>query len=354
VTTLIDLRSDVVTQPSRGMRDAMAQAQVGADLYREDPTVNLLENQVAKLLGKPAALFVPTGTMGNIIALKAQADVGEEVILEERSHIYNSEMAGLSAVAGLLPRPIRGDASGMMDWDNIRSHIRPSHRSHTRLICFENTHNSAGGTILDQAAIVHACDEAHKLDLLVHLDGARLGNAAAATGRSLAELAAPPDSVMFDFSKGLGAPAGAVLAGSSDFIALARRVRRMLGGGIHQPGMLAAACLYGMHHQLGELQKDHKKAQRLAQGLSEVSGLLVSTHVPTNIVIARLDPALSSTALSAKMRDNGVLAGAMDDASLRFVTHLGVSDEDIEAAIRGIIESVRSLTSTLSSQPGSS
>jgi len=343
VTRSTDLRSDTVTQPGPEMREAMARAAVGEDLYREDPTVNTLENQAAELLGKAAALFVPTGTMGNLIALKVHAQAGEEVILEERSHIYNAEMAGLSAVAGLLARPLRGDASGMLGWGEVRTRLRPPHRSQTRLICLENTHNLAGGTILDQAAVLDLCRGAHELDLRVHLDGARLGNAAAATSRSLAELSAPVDSVMFDFSKGLGAPAGAVLAGTSKFSAQARRVRKMLGGEIHQPGMLAAACLYGLEHQLGRLRDDHEKARRLAQGLAAVAGLSVSTDVPTNIVIARLGLGLSSTALLAQMRDHGVLASTMDDGSLRFVTHLDVSDADIEAAIKVVSESVRSV-----------
>ena len=241
----IDLRSDTVTQPGPGMRRAMAEASVGEDLHHEDATANQLEGHVAELLGKEAALFVPTGTMGNLVALKAHTQPGEEVILEQQSHIYDCELAGLSAFCGLLARPVRGDVDGMLQWEDVRRAVRPRvyTRSQTRLICLENTHNFAGGTLLSQPAVLKLCAEARALGIRTHLDGARLANAAVASGRTMAELAGPYDSVMIDFAKGLGAPAGAAIAASSDFVARARSVRKLLGGAIHQPGMLAAACL---------------------------------------------------------------------------------------------------------------
>ena len=330
----IDLRSDTVTQPGPEMRRAMAEAEVGEDLYGEDRTVNLLEARSAQLLGKEAAMFVPTGTMGNLIALKVNTQPGEEVILEEQSHIYNSEMAGVSAICGLLARPVRGDARGMPAWDEVRSRIRPAHRSHTRLVCLENTHNFAGGTILEQSEVVDLCRRAREHGLRLHLDGARIANAAVASVRSIAELAAPFDSVMMSFSKGLGAPAGAVVAGSAEWIAQARRVRRLLGGAIHQPGCLAAACLHGLEHLLPRLGTDHCKAKRLAEGLSMLPGIVVQPEqVATNIVIVRLAPPLTADGLAASLSERSLLVNPLEDGRLRLVTHCDVSEDDIETAL---------------------
>jgi threonine aldolase len=341
----IDLRSDTVTNPGPEMRQAMAQAEVGEELYREDPTVNALQVSVAQLLGHEAALFVPSGTMGNLIALKVHTQPGEEVILEARSHIYNNEMGGLSAFCGLVARPVCGDSTGMISWKQVRQHIRPPHRSRTCLVSLENTHNTASGGILPQSEVEVLCWHLRELDIPVHLDGARLGNASAATGKPLAELAGSCDSVMFDFSKALGAPAGAVLAGNIEFIERARRLRKLLGGEIHQPGILAAACLYGLEHHLPRLPEDHRKAKRLARGLAEISGIAVDPEsVATNIVIFRLHPARNPKQFVSGLRNRGVLATSLEDGRLRFVTHLNVSDADIDAAIGAAGDSMKELT----------
>lgn len=333
----IDFRSDTVTRPGPGMRRAMAEAAVGEDLQHEDPTVTLLESRVADLFGREAALFVPTGTMGNLVALKAHTQPGDEVILEERSHIYDCELAGLSAFCGLLARPIRGGADGTLLWGDIRPRIRPrvSSRSQTRLLCFENTHNFAGGAVLDQDAVDHACVRARDAGLRSHLDGARLANASVAAGRSLASLSAVFDSVMIDFAKGLGAPAGAIVMGDAEWIEGARRIRKMLGGAIHQPGILAAACLYGLDHLLPQLQQDHRNAKRLAIGLAGIPGLTIDPdQAITNIVMAGLGQDLDPERVCANLASHGVLAMPLEDGRLRFVTHCDVGRDQIDDALQ--------------------
>ena len=331
----IDLRSDTATQPSPQMRQAVADARVGEDSLHEDPTVNLLEQRIAELLGKEAALFVPTGTMGNLVALKVHTQPGEEVILEEQSHIYNAEMAGVSAVCGLLPRPIPGDQDGMLCWGDIEPRIRPRvySRSQTRLICLENTHNLRGGAVLDNERVDDLCSRAHAVGLKMHLDGARLPNASVASGHSLAELSAGFDSVMIDFAKGLGAPAGAAVAGPAEWIERAGSVRKLLGGAIHQPGFLAAACLQGMEDIPSRLKDDHRKARRLAEALSNFPGVGVDPErVVTNIVIARLSDG-GGAAVCERLRAHGLLVHLLEDGQLRFVTHGDVTDEEIDFAI---------------------
>jgi len=338
---MIDLRSDTVTKPGPGMRQAMAAAAVGEDLHGEDPTVNLLENQVAALLGKEAALFVPTGTMGNLIALKTHTQPGEEVILEERSHIYDCELAGMAAFCGLLARPVRGDARGMPRWEDVARSIRPRvyTRSQTRLICLENTHNFAGGTVLPQEAVTELCRFAHEADLTVHLDGARLANAAVASGRTIADLAADCDSVMIDFAKGLGSPAGAALAGRAAWIARARSIRKLLGGAIHQAGILAAACLYGLEHLLPRLGEDHRNARRLAVALANMPGVTVyAEDMMTNIVVATLAPEWEPAEVCGSLKQRGVLVNPLEDGRLRFVTHCDISATDIDVAISALAE----------------
>ena len=334
MTRIVDLRSDTVTRPGPAMRRAMAEAEVGENLYREDPGENLLERRAAEYLGKEDSVFVPTGTMGNLIALKVHGRPGDEVILEERSHIYNSEMAGISAVCGLLPHPVRGDARGLPSWEDVEAAIRPAHRARTRLLCLENTHNFAGGAIPDQTALSDLCRMARERGLSLHLDGARIANAAAASGVPAAKLAAPFDSVMMSFSKGLGAPAGAALAGSAVFVAEGRRARKLFGGAIHQPGVLAAACLYSLDHVMPLLDDDHRKAKRLAAKLSGLPGLIVDPAEPmTNIVILRLESPLEAASFAARLAKEGVLVNPMDDGRVRLVTHCDVSDADIETAL---------------------
>ena len=257
------------------------------------------------------------------------------MILEERSHIYNAEMAGLSAVCGLLPRPIPGDEDGILSWGDIEPRIRPRvySRSQTRLICLENTHNLCGGTVLDNERVGDMCSRAHKLGLKMHLDGARLPNASVASGLSLAELSAGFDSVMIDFAKGLGAPAGAAVVGPAEWIERAGSVRKLLGGAIHQPGFLAAACLQGMEDIPSRLKDDHRKARRLVEALSKLPGVEVDPgRVVTNIVIARLSND-SGAAVCERLQEKGLLVHLLEDGQLRFVTHGDVSDEEIDFAI---------------------
>jgi threonine aldolase len=340
----IDLRSDTVTKPDAEMRNAMARAQVGEELYREDATVNDLQQRAAEVLGHDTSLFVLTGTMGNLIALKAHTSPGDEVIFEARSHIYNNEMGGFSAFCGLVARPVLGNATGMLSREQIRRSIRPTNRSHTSLVCLENTHAFTGGQILPQSEVVTVCSNLRDLEIAAHLDGARLGNASLANGKSLAEMASPFDSVMFDFSKGLGAPAGAVLAGNAEFIARARHVRKLLGGEIHQPGILAGACLYGLIHRLPRLREDHTKARRLADGLSKIDGIIINANlVVTNIVLFRLEAHLDAASFLAELRKRGVLASSLEDGHLRLVTHLDVKDADVTTALGAVEGCVRTL-----------
>jgi threonine aldolase len=347
---IIDFRSDTVTIPGPDMRQAIAGAPLGEDLYQEDPTVNLLESRASQLLGKQAALFVPTGTMGNLIALKMHSQPGEEVILEERSHIYNGGMAGISAICGLLPRPLRGDSRGMLRWEDVRAQIRPKvlTRSQTRMICLENTHNFAGGTILDQAEVVDLCARAKEVELSLHLDGARLPNVSISTGLNLASLASPFDSIMMSFSKGLGAPGGAILAGSMAAIKRARSIRKLLGGAIHQPGILAAGCLYGLDYMFPQLERDHANAKRLAQQLSGLPGILLDPEeVVTNIVIAKLHPSISRTSLCHQLQTLGVLVNPLEDERIRFVTHCDIDENDIDRAVE-LVKRTLSHTTTFS------
>lgn len=341
---IIDLRSDTVTQPSPGMRRAIAEAVVGEDLHHEDTTVNLLESRAAALLGQEAALFVPTGTMGNLIALKIHTQPGEEVILEARSHIYDCELAGLSAFCGLLARPLPGDAGGMLRWEDVRHAIRPRvyTRSQTSLICLENTHNFSGGSVLPHEEVADLCRRAREIGLQVHLDGARLPNAAVASRRSIADLAAGFDSVMLDFAKGLASPAGAVVAANAKAIERARSVRKLLGGAIHQAGILAAACLWGLDHGLPHLGEDHRLAKRLAEALAELPGVSLDPHcVCTNIVIATLAHDRDPAATCAALRDRGVLVNPLEDGRLRFVTHCDVTPAGIDHAIAALTETFR-------------
>ncbi len=341
---MIDLRSDTVTQPGPQMRAAISGAVVGEDLHHEDATVNLLESRAAALLGHEAALFVPTGTMGNLVALRIQTQPGEEVILEARSHIYDCELAGLSAVCGLLARPVSGDAAGMLRWDDVRRQVRPRvyTRSQTRLVCLENTHNFAGGTILPQDEVAGFCRSARERGLRLHLDGARLANAAVARNRPVAELARGFDTVMLDFAKGLGSPAGAVIAGSAPDIERARGVRKMLGGAIHQAGILAAACLWGLDHLMPRLAEDHRLARRLAEALAALPGVLLDPRaVETNIVIAGLEPGLEPAAICAALRAREVLVNPLEDGRLRFVTHCDVDTAGIDRAITALQETLR-------------
>jgi threonine aldolase len=339
---MIDLRSEIVIQPSAAMRQAAVTAPVGADLFGEDPTVDALERRTAALLGKEAALFVPTVTMGNLIALKLLGKSGDEVIVESRSHIYVGEMAGISAVCGLMPHPIDGDATGFLPWDSVRRAMRArtSTRAGTSVLCLENTHNFAGGRVLDHDATASDCEAARQAGLKIHLDGARLWNAAAATGVRLEELTKPFDSAVVSFSKGLGAPGGAVLTCSSGSMQEARRLRRMLGGSMNQPGILAALCLYALEGNYPRLEADHCRAKKLGTAIAARPWALLDVNsIQTNIVIFEPVPQDAGPQIVATLKSKGMLVYPLEDGRVRLVTHLDFTDDMLNRAIE-ICESI--------------
>src|SRR5690242_5367376 len=283
----LDFRSDTVTKPTPEMRRAMAEAEVGDDVYGEDPTVNRLEARAAQIFGREASIFVPTGSMGNAIAIKIHTHHGQEIICEERGHIFNYEMAMLAAFSGCVARPIYGE-DGMLTWSEIKKRIAPGiyYKAQTGLISLENTHNMVGGTVYPQDIADEICDRAHEIGLPVHLDGARIFNAATALGRPAAEVTKKFDSVMFCLSKGLGAPVGSILVGSKAFIEKARIYRKALGGGMRQAGMLAAAGLIALEKMPARLKDDHDNARFMAEGLGQIPGIKIDPKkVVTNILV---------------------------------------------------------------------
>jgi threonine aldolase len=336
----IDLRSDTVTQPTPEMRRAMAEAEVGDDVYGEDPSVNRLQELAARIFGREAALFVPTGTMGNQIAVKVHTHHGQEIICEERAHFINLESATVAAFSGCQPRPISGE-DGALTWAQIKKKIAPKvyYRSQTGLVWLENTISLAGGTIFPQAQADEICDRAHEMGLPVHLDGARIFNAQAALGRPVAEITRKFDSVMFCLSKGLCAPVGSMLVGSKAFIDKARAYRKALGGGMRQAGVLAAAGLIALEKMPARLKEDHENARVMAEGLAEIRGIRIG-KTPTNILVFNISGTGMDTAeFSRKLAERNVLAAGIDNELMRFVTHHDVSREDcLEAleAVRGI------------------
>ena len=335
---MIDLRSDTVTRPTPAMRRAMATAEVGDDVYGEDPTVNRLQERAAEIFEKDAALFVPTGSMGNQIAVKLHTQPGQEVIIEERGHIYNYEMAAMAAISGVVARPVKSsDGTGHLHWDDIAPALHANavyYVAPTGLLALENSHNLAGGAVMTAARTSELCAQAHAHGVPVHLDGARIFNAAAALDDTVANLARPADSVMFCLSKGLGAPVGSLLVGTKDFIAEARSWRKRLGGGMRQVGVLAAAGLLAMEESPAHLPYDHANARRLAEGLAELPGLKIDPDtVATNIVICDVSGTRrTSDALCTQLRERGILAIGFGTA-IRFVTHYDVSAEDIEETL---------------------
>jgi threonine aldolase len=340
---VIDLRSDTVTKPSPAMRRAMAEAEVGDDVYLEDPTVNRLQARAAELFGREAALFVPSGSMGNLTCIMAQTARGQEVICETAGHIYNYEMGSLSALGGVLPRLVPGK-DGILSWPQIAPAIREKvyYRPQTALVALENTHNMAGGTVYPTAVANEICDRAHEAGLAVHLDGARIFNAAVYLGQSVAEITKKFDSVQFCLSKGLGAPVGSMIVGSKDFIERCRVIRKMLGGGMRQAGVLAGAGLVALEEGPKLLPADHENAQILAKGLAVIPGIqLDPTKVQTNIVIFDLAGAgLTSRQFVDKLGERSVLSGSVDASRVRLVTHRDVSRADVEHAVRIIGEVV--------------
>jgi threonine aldolase len=331
----IDLRSDTVTKPTPEMRAAMAAAEVGDDVFMDDPTVNQLQARAAQIFHKEAALFVPSGTMGNQIAVNIHARPGQEVITEGHAHIFEFEMAAMAAISGVQARPVPAP-DGILDWDRIRGAIRPKiyYRAQTGLIALENTNNMAGGTVYTKAQIDNICNHAHAVGLPVHLDGARIFNAAAALKTEVANLTQGCDSVMFCLSKGLAAPVGSMLAGSKKFIERARSVRKMLGGGMRQVGVLAAAGLIALDKMPARLEEDHRNARLMAELLSETPVLDVQAEkVQTNILMVGVSrTGFDSEAISAILKENGVWVSVLDTARIRLVTHNDVSRDQVQLA----------------------
>jgi len=340
---IIDLRSDTVTKPSAAMRRAMAEAEVGDDVYLEDPTVNRLQARAAEIFGREAGLFVPSGSMGNLTCIMAQAARGQEVICEAAGHIYNYEMASMSAVGGVLPRVIPAD-DGIMTWEQIAPAIREKsyYRPQTALVALENTHNMAGGTVYPTRLAHAICDKAHEAGLKVHLDGARVFNAAVHLGQNVAEMTKKFDSVQFCLSKGLGAPIGSMIVGSRDFIERCRAIRKLLGGGMRQVGVVAAAGLVALEEGPKRLHIDHENAQLLAQGLAQIPRIRVRPEkVQTNIVIFDVsETGLTPAQFLRRLAERQVLGGPVDARRVRMVTHLDVDRGDIEQALRIIGQAV--------------
>lgn len=334
----IDLRSDTITHPTPAMREAMARAEVGDDVYGEDPTVNRLQEMAAALLGKQAALFVPSGTMGNLASILAHCGRGDEAILGNLAHTYLYEAGGISALGGVHSCQLPNQPDGSLALEDIRAAIRRAdpHEPVTRLVCLENTHNRCGGTALSTEYTRQVGELAHSRGLALHLDGARIFNAAAALGATAAELAAPADSVTFCLSKGLCAPVGSLICGSRSFIDRAHRLRKQLGGGMRQAGVLAAAGIVALETMPPRLHEDHARAARLAEGLSTLPGVSLPLGRPqTNMVFIELEAALGLTAsqVGAALAEQGLLAGVTGERRFRLVTHYWITDDQVEQAI---------------------
>ena len=333
----VDLRSDTVTRPSDEMRQAMAAAAVGDDVYGEDPTVNQLQKRAAETFGKEAALFVPTGCMGNLISIRMWTHHGNEVICEERSHVNLYELASMSAIAGCMPRVVRSGEDGILTWQQIEAVIRPKiyYDSQTALICLENTSNMVGGTVYPTGCVNEICDHAHDLGLRVHLDGARIFNAATSLGENVANMTGRVDSVMFCLSKGLGAPVGSMIVGSKAFIEGARVFRKMFGGGMRQVGVIAAAGLVALEKSPARLHVDHANAKRLAEGIAQIPGLRIDpASVKSNIVVFDCSGSgMNAVELCDALHARGVWAQDTAIHSVRMVTHWNVSRAGIERAL---------------------
>lgn len=344
MTDVIDLRSDTVSKPSDAMRAAMAAAEVGDDVFGDDPTVNRLEALAAERMGKEAAVYVPSGTMANLIAVMTHTRPGDEIVLGDQCHIMNYEVAGVARLAQVLPRAVRN----VTDEDRVKEapvgslppadveaalRVRGLHAAGTSLLCLENTHNRCGGAAIPLAATDELADIASKSGVATHLDGARIFNAATALKVDAARIAQPFTSVSFCLSKGLGCPVGSLLCGPKDFIADARRNRKMLGGGMRQSGILAAAGMYALEHNVARMSEDHANAKRLAEGLRSI-GPFKPNYPETNIVLVDVDRGTSDEWLPA-LRAQGVLATSFGVRRLRMVTHLNVDSGSIDRALEG-------------------
>jgi threonine aldolase len=334
----VDLRSDTVTLPTPEMREAMAKAELGDDVYGEDPTINHLQELAAEKMGKPAGLFVASGTMGNLIAVLSHCQRGDEVIVGKKNHVFVHEAGGMSALGGVHSCQLPNQPDGSLPLEELAAAVRPDdlHEPVTRLVCLENTHNGCGGVYQTPEYMRKVADFAHSRGLSVHLDGARIFNAAIAQGLPASVLAEPVDSVTFCLSKGLCAPVGSVLCGSQAFIAKARRLRKMLGGGMRQAGILAAAGIVALESMIDRLGEDHTRAKNLADGLRLVPGLELDLGTPaTNMVFLSLaaDVKCSTDELIDKLKQRGVLIGATGEQKYRLVTHYWIEDAGVEKTI---------------------
>jgi threonine aldolase len=341
ISSPIDLRSDTITKPTPAMREAMAAAEVGDDVFGEDPTVRELEAETAALLGKEEALFTVSGTMANQLAIRSHTEPGDEILVEANAHLYYYEGGAPAALSGVMCRCLQGER-GVFSGAEVESALRPadSHFPRTRLVCIENTHNRGGGKIWPLPRIEEVAGAARRHGLQLHLDGARLWNAAAATGIAERQWAAPFDTVSVCFSKGLGAPVGSALVGSKELLARARRFRKMFGGGMRQAGIIAAGALFALRHHRARLAEDHANAKALAGGIARCTGFEVEPgEVETNMVRFRL-PGVPAAEVVARLRSRGVLMLATDRLTIRAVTSLMVSAEDIHRAVNAIAKVV--------------
>jgi threonine aldolase len=339
----IDLRSDTVTQPTPEMREAMAEAEVGDDVYHDDPTVNRLEELAAEMLGKEASIFVPSGTMGNLLALLVHCQRGDEVIVGNQSHIYLNEAGGMAALGGIQACSLQNQKDGTLRLDDIRASIRTEdvHHPITRLICLENTQNICGGVPLTPEYTRQVAEIARQHGLALHIDGARIFNSAVAQNVSVQELVEPADSVMFCLSKGLASPIGSMLVGSRKFVARARHLRKMLGGGMRQVGVVAAAGIISLEKMVNRLAEDHIRARKLADGLRQVRGVVVDEGSPySNMVYLNLadNVAIDSQQVCEKARVMGVLLDAENPRRFRLVTHYWIDDSGVEKTISAFRE----------------
>lgn len=336
---LVDLRSDTVTQPTPAMREAMAKAEVGDDVYGEDPTINKLQEMAAAILGKEAGLFVPSGTMGNLTSILANCNRGDEIILGNLAHTFLYEAGGIAALGGVHPHTVPNQPDGRLNLEDIRNAIRSDDPHHpiTRLVTLENTHNRCGGATLSVAYTQAVGELAHQQGLVLHLDGARIFNAAAAQDVDVKDLVAPADSVTFCLSKGLCAPVGSVICGTKEFIARAHRVRKQLGGGMRQAGILAAAGIVALEEIVPLLKNDHQRAINLASELAGIPGIsLIQEKPASNMVYLSLDESVPMDAreVARRLKDAGVLVGVVGPRQFRLVTHYWINDQAVDTTIR--------------------
>jgi len=346
----IDLRSDTVTEPTPAMREAMARAEVGDDVYGEDPTVNRLQAMAAEMMGKEAALFVPSGTMGNLASILAHCQRGDEVIVGDKAHTFLYEAGGISALGGIHSCQLPNQPDGTIALEHLQAAIRPKdiHQPPTKLIALENTHNRCGGVALSAEYCRKVGEFARQRGILTHLDGARIFNAAIATGISARELAEPFDSVTFCLSKGLCAPVGSLICGSQVFIERVRRVRKQLGGGMRQAGVLAAAGIVALETMIDRLAEDHARAKRLAQKLQDAPGLVIEPGSPaTNMIFAQLESGspVTTQKVCEALRQRGVLVGAIEPHRFRIVVHYWIDDQAVETTARAFHEVLKELYS---------